>query len=93
MASIAGGTDRPLTFSGRSSVSVSAEALVLSDPVKLAVPAARDLTASMFFPKLMRKDTVHSLAMRTAYVSSPGDFIAAAIIPSVTKIEINKEGD
>ena len=84
---IAGGTDRPLTFSGRSSVSVPAGALVLSDPVTLAVPAARDLAVSMFFPKPTREETVHPLALQTSYVSGPGDFTAAATIPSATKIE------
>jgi lysophospholipase L1-like esterase len=84
---IAGGTDRPLTFSGRSSISIPAGALVLSDPVKLAVPADRDLAVSLFFPLPTPEDTVHPLALQTCYVSGPGDFTAAASIPSATKIE------
>lgn len=86
-SAIKGGTDRPLTFSGRSSISIPAGALVLSDPVKLAVPAAGDLAVSLFFPKPTPEDTVHPLALQTSYVSGPGDFTAAASIPSAQKIE------
>ena len=85
-SAIAGGTDRPLRFSGRSSISIPAGALVLSDPVKLAVPATSDLAVSIFFPKPTREDTVHPLALQTSYVSGPGDFTAAASIPSAVKI-------
>lgn len=84
---IAGGTDRTLTFSGRASISIPAGALVLSDPVKLAVPASTDLAVSLFFPQSTREDTVHPLALQTSYVSGAGDFTAAASIPSATKIQ------
>lgn len=85
-SAIAGGTDRPLRFSGRSSISISAGAPALSDPVKLAIPPACDLAVSIFFPKPTREDTVHPLALQTSYVSWPGDFTAAASIPSAMKI-------
>src|SRR6476659_9403255 len=42
-AGIVAGSDRPLTFSGRPAVSIPPNALVLSDPVKLDVPASGDL--------------------------------------------------
>ena len=42
-SSIVEGSDRPLTFSGRSNASIPANGLLLSDPVKLTVPASGDL--------------------------------------------------
>ncbi len=44
---IVAGSDRALTFSGRAAVSIPANALVLSDPVKLDVSAAGDLAISI----------------------------------------------
>src|SRR5438094_1510001 len=41
-SAIVAGSDRALTFSGRASVSIPPNAPVLSDPVKLNVPAAVD---------------------------------------------------
>ena len=42
-SSIVSGSDRAITFGGRSSVSIPPNGLVLSDPVKLNVPSAGDL--------------------------------------------------
>ena len=45
------GSDRTLTFGGQAAISIPPNAPVLSDPVKLDVPASSDLVISLFFPK------------------------------------------
>src|SRR5262245_8743465 len=48
---IKAGSDRALTFGGRASVTIPPNALVLSDPVKLNVPASGDLAISIYLPR------------------------------------------
>ena len=76
-SAIAGGSDRALTFSGRSSVSIPPDALVLSDPVKLAAPAAADLAISIFLPGKTSGAGIHYAAQQTSYIA-PGDRTGAA---------------
>lgn len=68
-ASIVPGSDRVLIFSGRPSVSIPANAPVLSDPVKLDVPAAGDLTVSLFVSKKAAGAGIHYSAQQTNYVT------------------------
>lgn len=75
-ASVAAGSDRALTFGGRASVSIPPDALVLSDPVKLAVPAAADLAVSIFIPKSAAGAGIHYSAQQTSYIAR-GDVTAA----------------
>ena len=49
-SAIAPGTDRALTFSGRNAFQIPANAVFLSDPVKLPLPPAADLAISIFIP-------------------------------------------
>ena len=49
-SSIAAGSDHPVTFSGRSRVSIAPNGQALSDPVKLAAPAG-DLTGAAELPQ------------------------------------------
>jgi lysophospholipase L1-like esterase len=74
---IVAGSDRKLTFNGRSSVSIPANALVLSDPVKLTLPAGGDLAVSIFVPKEMPGAGIHYAAQQTAYIGS-GDLTGAS---------------
>jgi lysophospholipase L1-like esterase len=75
------GTDRPLTFSGSSSVTIPPGALVVSDGVKLDVPALSDLAVSLYLPGPTGQATWHAAAFSTNYVSRPGDFTGAADMP------------
>src|SRR5262245_24987812 len=75
-AGIAAGSDRPLTFGGRTSVTIPPDALVLSDPVKLRVPAAGDLAISIFVPKQATGAGIHYAAQQTSYVGR-GDLTSA----------------
>ena len=72
------GSDRPLTFSGVSSITIPVGALILSDPVKLKVPALGDLVVSVYFPNDTGLATVHAVNRQTNYFSSSvGDFTAS----------------
>ena len=71
------GSDRSLTFHGRSSVSIPSNALVLSDPVKLTVPAGSELAISIFIPGESAGAGIHYSAQQTAYIGT-GDLTAAA---------------
>ncbi|MEO8131694.1 MAG: SGNH/GDSL hydrolase family protein, partial [Bryobacteraceae bacterium] len=76
---IAPASDRALTFGGRPAVSIPPNALVLSDPVKLEVPASADLAISIFVPKATNGAGIHYAAQQTSYVAA-GDQTGAASI-------------
>jgi lysophospholipase L1-like esterase len=64
------GTDRRLTFGGRSSFSIPPGAPALSDPVALAAPAMSDLVVSVYLPNRTVAATVHGSAFQTNYVAA-----------------------
>jgi len=76
-SAIAAASDRALTFSGLSSVSIPAGASMLSDPVNLAVPAVGDLVVSIYIPEDSGPVTQHATGLHTTYISSEGDFTGA----------------
>jgi lysophospholipase L1-like esterase len=80
-AGIVSGTDRALTFSGSNSVTIPPGALVVSDSVKLDVPALSDLAVSLYLPGPTGQATWHAAALSTNYISKPGDFTGAADLP------------
>ncbi len=77
---VAAGSDRALTFSGRPAVTIPANALVLSDPVKLDVPAGSKVAISVFVPKAATGAGIHYAAQQTSYLAS-GDLTGAAALP------------
>jgi lysophospholipase L1-like esterase len=80
-ASIVAGTDRTLTFNGLGSATIPPGALVVSDSVKLEVPALSDVAVSLYLPGPTGQATWHAGAFSTNYVSRPGDFTGAADLP------------
>ena len=72
-------SDRALTFGGVPGVSVPPNAVVISDPVNLAVPAESDLAVSIFVPHVTPAAGMHSFAQQTSYVGA-GDLTAAPSI-------------
>lgn len=78
---VAPGTDRPLTFSGNTAITIPPGAPLLSDPVELNVPALGDLAISLYLPGTVDATTIHNTGLQTNYVSLPGDFTAAATLP------------
>jgi len=75
------GSNRQLTFGGRSAVTVAAGAPLLSDPVDLYLPPQSDLAISLYLPGTVSATTVHDAAFQTSYVSSSGDYAAMATVP------------
>jgi lysophospholipase L1-like esterase len=77
-ATIDPASDRVLKFAGKSSVTVPAGTVAVSDPVDLNVPALSELAISLFLSEVTPATTLHILAQQTNYVSAEtGDSTAA----------------
>jgi len=75
-------SDRMLKFQKKSSTTVAAGSMVVSDPVEMDVPALSDLAVSLFLPQRTEAKTSHSMAKQTSYVSpETGDSTAAVNFP------------
>jgi lysophospholipase L1-like esterase len=75
-------SDRMLKFQTKSSTTVAAGLMVVSDPVEMDVPALSDLAVSLFLPQRTEAKTSHSMAKQTSYVSpETGDSTAVANFP------------
>ena len=83
-SAIVAGSDRPVTFGGRTTVEIPANALVLSDPVQLEFPAAGDLAVSIFLPKKTLGAGVHYSSQQTSYLASGNATAAAAMNGAAT---------
>lgn len=81
-AAIVPESDRPLLFAGQPSVVIPPGALVVSDPVELAVPRLTDVAVSIFVPEATGPTTWHAVSSQSTYVSEPGDFTAAVELPT-----------
>jgi len=75
-------SDRALTFEGKSSTTVAAGSMVVSDPVASEVATLSDLAVSLFPPDSTEVKTLHVLALETNYVSQTGDATAAVLRPA-----------
>ena len=79
---------RELRFSGHSSTSIRAGAVVVSDPVALTVPALADLAIDIYLPGNTAASgspvTMHSRSVQTHYVSPSGDHTGVAELPVMT---------
>jgi lysophospholipase L1-like esterase len=82
---IVAGSDRPVTFSGRSTVSIPANALVLSDPIQLKAGDAADLTVSIFVPGAATGGGIHYSASQTNYIGA-GNLTATTAFNEPDKI-------
>jgi lysophospholipase L1-like esterase len=78
---------RPVTFSGRTSVSVPIGAQVVSDPVELAVPALTNLTVTTYLAAGQASTalTSHPGSRTTSHLLR-GDHRAAAELPGATPV-------
>jgi lysophospholipase L1-like esterase len=74
-------SDRALTFGGASSVKIAPGAVVVSDPVDLAIPALTDVAVSLYFPGETGPPTTHVRGLRTTYISTEGNHTASPTIP------------
>ncbi|MBV9755718.1 MAG: SGNH/GDSL hydrolase family protein, partial [Alphaproteobacteria bacterium] len=69
-SSIAAGSDRPLTFAGRSSFTIPPGAPAVSDPVDLTVAPLSNLAVSLYLPDITPLTTFHWEGVQTAYVGA-----------------------
>lgn len=83
-AAIVAGSDMPLTFSGRRSITIAPGSPALSDPIDFDVPALGNVVISIHLPKPTSVTTLHRRAIATSYVSTPGDYTEAAVMPTAT---------
>ena len=80
------GQGRPLTFGGRSTITIPANAVVYSDPVALTVAPLSDLAVDLYLPGTTNTQAplaVHTGAFQTSYISETGNHAGVAKLPSV----------
>ena len=71
-----------MTFSGHASVTIPAGAVVVSDPVALALPPLSDLAISIFLPaQRISHLTMHNSAYQTNYMTA-GNAVGAKSLPA-----------
>jgi lysophospholipase L1-like esterase len=79
---------RPLKFSGSASTTIPPGAVIISDPVDLALPTGADLVVDLYVPGDTAASgspiTMHTGANQTSYVSSSGNFAGADMFPVAT---------
>jgi lysophospholipase L1-like esterase len=86
-AGVAAGTLREVTFGGAASVTIPAGHEVLSDPVRLAVPANHDLLVTTYTPGDPTPFTYHPDAQEYSYYTSgpdQADATSAGAFPRTT---------
>src|SRR5262249_27500318 len=77
------GSSRRITFGGEAGATIAVGALVVSDPVELAFAPLSDLAVSVYLPDDLPASfgITGRYARQTNYISPPGDFSAAEIMP------------
>jgi lysophospholipase L1-like esterase len=81
----AAGSDRRLTFGGRSTVAIPAGAPMLSDPVSLGVPARSDLVVSLYLPQRTPGTTIHAFPFQDNFLAA-GNVTGRASLPAASVI-------
>ncbi len=71
-------TDHALTFDGAPSLTLAPGAERWSDPVNLDVPQHADVAISLFLPERFTPTAFHATALKTGYLSAPGNHTADA---------------
>jgi lysophospholipase L1-like esterase len=81
------GSDRALTFGGKSSIVIPPGAPAISDPVDLTVAPLSELSISLHFPKTAPTDTIHWDGHQTAFVASGNKVSEAALEPETKQTQ------
>jgi lysophospholipase L1-like esterase len=76
------GTDRPVTFSGRTSVTIPAGAPLVSDPVQLRVPPGTELTVSLYLPQRTPVTTLAAFAFQENVIAAGNVTAARTVTPA-----------
>ena len=80
---------RPLTFSGRATMTIPAYATAYSDPVAMAIPSMSDLAIDLYLPGTTNSTaalTMHNAAFQTNYISETGNHVGHPKLPKVATI-------
>ena len=77
------GSDRTLTFAGKTNVTIPKGAPMLSDPVDLKVPALANVVVTVYLPAATPAKTYHDLGLQTTYISGPGNFTDVSAFPTL----------
>ena len=80
---------RPLTFGGRATVTIPANAIVYSDPVALTVMPLADLAIDLYLPGSTNTPaplTMHNAAFQTTYISETGNHAGTPKLSSVATV-------
>jgi lysophospholipase L1-like esterase len=80
-SAIAPGTDRVLTFSGKTSATMYGGETLISDPVSLNLPPLAHVAVSIYIPGEALDPANHRFALHTTYISKEGDFTGQTSIP------------
>src|SRR5664279_2496831 len=80
-AKIIAGSDRALTFGGKTSIVIPPGAPVVSDPVELTVSDLTNLAVSLFVSGATGPATWHFDSRQISYVSPPGDYTGTTVMP------------
>lgn len=78
--------ERSLSFSGRSTITIPANAIVYSDPVSLNVPPLADLAVDLYLPGTTNTPALlamHGSAFQTSYISETGNHAGAPKLPTI----------
>ena len=83
---IVAGSNRKLSFGGAETATIAAGAVLFSDPVALDLPPLADLAVSLYLPGeiLNNFQITGRYARQTNYISPPGNFGAANVMPIAT---------
>ena len=84
-SAIVTGTDRPLTFGGKTNALVYAGQVLTSDPVDLVVPPLADMAVTLYIPGDAVIPTSHRFGLRPTYISTTGNFAGAPAIDSIAQ--------
>ena len=84
---IQSGTTGTLTFSGRSTITIPANAIAYSDAVPIPIPPLADLAIDVYLPGVTTSTsplTMHGAALQTNYISETGNHTGSTKFPTVS---------
>jgi len=87
-STIVASSDRALTFSGKPTLAIPSGAILVSDPIDVAVPAMGDLAIDLYLPgntDTPSPVTTFTNALQTNYVSETGNFAGKSPFPVVAR--------
>lgn len=86
-AAVQPSSSHALTFSGKATITIPANAVMYSDPVDMTVPALSDLAIDIYLPGTTNAPatlTLHAGALQTSYISETGNYAGQPSFPHVS---------